>query len=130
MQYLAKCKQSKLNCDEKRSTVSKFSANRLFFTKFLVFFCKKYDLNHPFLQEMLLWNIKFNFGTCSTWSTLQCLKKIIIKKRLKLYRRITNIVLKKKNSPGSVFNKTIIPLALVGYEMIIAKSNAHSWNNC
>ena len=37
---------------------------------------------------------------------------------------------KKKNSPGSVFNKTIIPLALVGYEMIIAKSNAHSWNKC
>ena len=64
MQYLAKCKQSKLNCDEKRSTVSKFSANRSFFTKFLVFFCKKYDQNHPFLQEMLLWNIKFNFGTC------------------------------------------------------------------
>ena len=42
-----------------------------------------------------------------------------------------------------VFNKTIIPLALVGYEMIIANSalraslaiyhlisNAHSWNNC
>ena len=42
-----------------------------------------------------------------------------------------------------VFNKTIIPLALVGYEMIIAnlalraslaiyhlKSNARSWNNC
>ena len=54
-----------------------------------------------------------------------------IKKRLKLYRRITNIVLiKKKISPGSVFNKTIIPLALVGYEMIIAKSNAHSWNKC
>ena len=37
---------------------------------------------------------------------------------------------KKKNSPGSVFNKTIIPLALVGYEMIIAKFNAHSWNKC
>ena len=40
---------------------------------------------------------------------------------------------------GGVFNKTIIPLALVGYEMIIANSaqaiyhlisNAHSWNNC
>ena len=44
---------------------------------------------------------------------------------------------------GGVFNKTIIPLALVGYEMIIAKSalraslaiyhfisNARSWNNC
>ena len=31
----------------------------------------------------------------STWSTLQCLKK---KKKLKLYRRITNIVLKKKKS--------------------------------
>ena len=42
-----------------------------------------------------------------------------------------------------VFNKTIIPLALVGYEMIIDNearsaelaiyhliSNAHSWNNC
>ena len=44
---------------------------------------------------------------------------------------------------GDVFNKTIIPLALVGYEMIIANSalraslaiyhlisNARSWNNC
>ena len=42
-----------------------------------------------------------------------------------------------------IFNKTIIPLALVGYEMIIANSalraslafyhlisNVHSWNNC
>ena len=42
-----------------------------------------------------------------------------------------------------VFNKTIIPLTLVGYEMIIANSvpcawlamyhlisNAHLWNNC
>ena len=44
---------------------------------------------------------------------------------------------------GGFFNKTIIPLALVGYEMIIANSalgaslaiyhlisNARSWNNC
>ena len=44
---------------------------------------------------------------------------------------------------GGVSNKTIIPLALVGYEMIIANSalraslamyhlisNARSWNNC
>ena len=44
---------------------------------------------------------------------------------------------------GGVFNKTIIPLALVGYEMITANSalraslaiyhlisNARSWNNC
>ena len=44
---------------------------------------------------------------------------------------------------GVFFNKTIIPLALVGYEMIIANSalrassaiyhlisNARSWNNC
>ena len=44
---------------------------------------------------------------------------------------------------GGVFNKTIIPLALVGYEMIIANSAlraslaiyqlisiARSWNNC
>ena len=37
----------------------------------------------------------------------------------------------------AVFNETIIPLALVGYEMIIASlaiyrviSNAHSLNNC
>ena len=32
-----------------------------------------------------------------------------------------------------VFNKTIIPLALVGYEMIIANSariQRRSWNNC
>ena len=44
---------------------------------------------------------------------------------------------------SGVFNKTIIPLALVGYEMIIANSalraslaiyhlisNTRSWNNC
>ena len=44
---------------------------------------------------------------------------------------------------GTFLNKTIIPLALVGYEMIIANSalraslaiyhlisNARSWNNC
>ena len=44
---------------------------------------------------------------------------------------------------GGVFNITVIPLALVGYEMIIANSalhaslaiyhlisNARSWNNC
>ena len=44
---------------------------------------------------------------------------------------------------GGVFNKTIIPLTLVGYEMIIANSalcaslaiyhhisNARLWNNC
>ena len=44
---------------------------------------------------------------------------------------------------GGVFNKTIIPLTLVGYEMIIANSalrallaiyqlisNARSWNDC
>ena len=44
---------------------------------------------------------------------------------------------------GGVFNKTIIPPALIGYEMIIANlalravlaiyhliSNARSWNNC
>jgi len=44
---------------------------------------------------------------------------------------------------GGVFNKTIIPLAFVGYEMIVANSalraslaiyqiisNARSWNNC
>ena len=129
MQYLAKCKQSKLNCDKKRSTVSKLSANRSFFTKFLVFFCKKYDQNHPFLQEMLLWNIEFNSGTCSTWSTLQCLKKKK-KKTETLPSNNQPCIEKKENSPESVFNKKIIPLALVGYEMIIAKSNAHSWNNC
>ena len=39
-----------------------------------------------------------------------------------------------KNSPYfvGVFNKTIIPLALVGYETIISQliSNAHAWSNC
>ena len=59
------------------------------------------------------------------------------------------IVLTKRKSAKSsnifliVFNKTIIPLTLVGYEMIIANSavraslaiyhhisNARSWNNC
>ena len=55
------------------------------------------------------------------------------------------VVLAKRNHQDLaifVFNKTIIPLALVGYEMIIAnsalraslaiyhlKSNARSWNN-
>ena len=32
-----------------------------------------------------------------------------------------------------VFNRTIIPLALVGYEMVNYSqliANAHSWNNC
>jgi len=64
MQYLVKYQQAKLNCAKKRFTISKFSANWSFFTKFLAIFCYKYDQNHPFLQEMLLWNIKFNFGTC------------------------------------------------------------------
>ena len=42
---------------------------------------------------------------------------------------------------GGVFNKAIVPLALVGYEMLIADegrsaslaiylSDARSWNNC
>ena len=62
MQYLEKYKQSKLNCDEKRFTVSKFSANRSFFNQISCdFFVKEYGQNHPFLQELLLWNIKFNF---------------------------------------------------------------------
>ena len=64
MQYLAKYQQAKLNCAKKRFTIPKFSANWSFFTKFLAILCKKYHQNHPFLQEMLLWNIKFNFGTC------------------------------------------------------------------
>ena len=64
MQYLATYQQAKLNCVNKRLTVSKFSANRSFFTKFLAFLCKKYGQEHPFLLKMLLWNIKFNFGTC------------------------------------------------------------------
>ena len=54
------------------------------------------------------------------------------------------VVLAKRNQQDLamfliVFNKTIIPLAFVGYEMIIANdslaiyhliSNARSWNNC
>ena len=55
----------------------------------------------------------------------------------------TNKVGKNSRYFVGVSNKTIIPLALVGYEMIIANSalctslaiyhlisNAHSWNNC
>ena len=51
----------------------------------------------------------------------------------------TNKVGKNSRYFVDVLNKTIIPLALVGYEMIIARaslaiyhliSNAHSWNNC
>ena len=51
----------------------------------------------------------------------------------------TNKVGKNSRNFVDVLNKTIIPLALVGYEMIIASaslaiyqliSNAHSWNNC
>ena len=44
---------------------------------------------------------------------------------------------RRRDNFGGVFNKTIIPLVLVGYEMIIANSaiyhlisNARSWNNC
>ena len=55
----------------------------------------------------------------------------------------TNKVGKNSRYFLGVVNKPIIPLALVGYEMIIANlalrawlaithliSNAHSWNNC
>ena len=58
MQYLAKCKQSKLNCDEKRSTVSKFSANGSFFTKFLVFCCNN-------MTKMIRFCKKCYFGISS-----------------------------------------------------------------
>ena len=56
---------------------------------------------------------------------------------------LTNKVGKNSRYFVGVFNKTIIPLVLVGYEMIIANSalraslaiyhlifNSHSWNNC
>ena len=59
------------------------------------------------------------------------------------YVVFTNRVGKNSRYFVGVFNKTIIPLALVGYEMIIANSalrpllgayhlisNALSWNNC
>ena len=55
----------------------------------------------------------------------------------------TNKVGKNSRYFVGIFDKTIIPLALVGYEMITANSslrasfasyhlisNAHSWNNC
>ena len=51
----------------------------------------------------------------------------------------TNIVGKSSQYFVEVLNKTIIPLALLGYEMIIASAssaiyhltcNAHSWSNC
>ena len=43
----------------------------------------------------------------------------------------TNIVGEGSRYFVDVFNKTIIPLAFVGYEMIYRLiSNTHSWNNC
>ena len=67
---------------------------------------------------------------------------------LKIKNNLKIVVFAKKVGKNSqyfvgVSNKTIIPLSLVGYEMIIANSalraslaiyhlvsNAHSWNNC
>ena len=52
---------------------------------------------------------------------------------LKLKTRGKSVVFTNKGGKNSryfvgVFNKTIIPPALVGYETITA--NVHSWNNC
>ena len=71
-----------------------------------------------------------------------CTRLLKIKKKLKTVV-FTNKVGKNSRYFLGAFNKTIIPLALVGYEMIIANSaprtslalyhlisNAHSWNNC
>ena len=71
-----------------------------------------------------------------------CTRLLKIKNNLKI-GCFTNKVGKNSRYFVRVFNKTMIPLALVGYEMIIANSalrassaiyhfisNAHSWNNC
>ena len=51
---------------------------------------------------------------------------------LKIKNKLKSVVFTNKGGKNTpyfvgVFNNTIIPLALVGYKMIIA--NAHSWNN-
>ena len=66
----------------------------------------------------------------------KCLLKT--KNNLKSVVLVTNKVGKNSRYFVGVFNKTIIPLALVGYDMIIANSlafyhlisNAHSLSNC
>ena len=71
-----------------------------------------------------------------------CTRLLKIKNKLKI-GCFTNEVGKHSRYFVGVFNKTIIPLVLVGYEMIIANSalraslvihhlisNAHLWNNC
>ena len=68
----------------------------------------------------------------------------VIKNKLKIhFFFFTNKVQKNSEYFVGVFNKTVVPFALVGYEMIIANSalpallaiyhlisNVHSWNNC
>ena len=56
-----------------------------------------------------------------------CTRLLKIKNKLKSVG-FTNKVGKNSRYFVGVFDKTIIPLALVRYEMIIA--NVHSWNNC
>ena len=67
-----------------------------------------------------------------------CTRLLQIKNKLKI-ACFTNKVAKNSRYFVDGLNKTIIPLACVGYEMIIASAslaiyhiicNAHSWNNC
>ena len=72
-----------------------------------------------------------------------CMRLLEIIKNLKIGCFYKCIVGKNSRHFVGVFNKTIIPFALVGYEMIIANSalrasladyhlisNVQSWNNC
>ena len=63
---------------------------------------------------MSLYTMLFKHGNCT------CLLKI--KNKLKIGFFFTNKVGKNSRYFVDVFNETIIPLALVGYEMIIANS--------
>ena len=67
------------------------------------------------------------------WAIVQCSPNMVtvrVRSKLKISRKsvvFTNKAGKNSRYFVGVFNKTFVPLALVGYEMIIA--TAHSWNN-
>ena len=102
--------------------------------------------------ESLYWIIQFWSSDWLShhgiWAILPCSPHMVtVRAFSKLKTNWKSVVFPKKVGKNTryfvgVFNKTIIPLALVGYEMIIANSalhlslaiyhllsNAHSWNN-
>ena len=107
-------------------------------------FTKK--LNHWIMQFRTLIGFNSHHGI---WAIIPCSQNLVtvcVCSKLKTSWKsvvFTNKVRKNSRYFVGVFNKTIIPFTLVGYEMIIANlalcaslafyhlvSNAHLWNNC